>query len=195
MAALIAAPISRTADNLATWQRDIPPNAPASAFPGRPFHRRAWVNGSAYAGTSLASRSETKGAPTVIRTFAVACSVAALFTIAGCGGGNSTGPAKAVTARPPRTPTTSALPTIAAAPKTAPAKTIRVPNVVGHNHQTAQDEMQAAGFYTLEEKDATGQGRLLLWDRNWVVVRQSPKAGAKVTPDTTITLYSKKIGE
>lgn len=70
-----------------------------------------------------------------------------------------------------------------------------MPNVVGHNHQTAQNEMQAAGLYVLDEKDATGQGRLLLLDRNWIVVRQSPKAGAKVTADTTIILYSKKIGE
>jgi beta-lactam-binding protein with PASTA domain len=36
---------------------------------------------------------------------------------------------------------------------------------------------------------------MLLWDRNWVVVRQKPAAGTRVTEDTTITLYSKKIGE
>ena len=72
---------------------------------------------------------------------------------------------------------------------------VRVPKVVGHNHQTAQNELQAAGFFVLAEKDATGQGRMLLWDRNWVVVRQYPKAGAKVGTETTITLDSKKIGE
>ncbi|MEU8118154.1 PASTA domain-containing protein [Spirillospora sp. NPDC049024] len=67
--------------------------------------------------------------------------------------------------------------------------------MVGRNHQTAQNELHAAGFFMLAEKDATGRGRMLLWDRNWVVVRQSPRAGAKVGPESTITLYSKKIGE
>ncbi|WP_433476452.1 PASTA domain-containing protein [Spirillospora sp. CA-142024] len=87
----------------------------------------------------------------------------------------------------------------AAAPptKTRAAKPtlIRVPDVVGHNHQKAQDELQAHGLFMLAEKDATGQGRMLLWDRNWVVVRQAPSAGTRVKPGTTITLYSKKIGE
>jgi hypothetical protein len=47
-----------------------------------------------------------------------------------------------------------------------------VPNVVGVNHHLAQDTMQAAGFYNLTGEDATGQGRLLISDRNWVVVSQ-----------------------
>ncbi|WP_433225668.1 PASTA domain-containing protein [Actinomadura formosensis] len=75
------------------------------------------------------------------------------------------------------------------------AARIRVPRVVGMNHQEAQNLLQSKGLFMLQERDATGQGRLLLWDRNWVVVRQKPKAGTRVTPDETITLYSKKIGE
>ena len=71
----------------------------------------------------------------------------------------------------------------------------KVPSVVGHNHQAAQDEMQAAGFYTLDETDATGQGRMLVWDRNWQVVSQTPPAGTCTSTDTTVTLSSKKIGE
>jgi hypothetical protein len=48
----------------------------------------------------------------------------------------------------------------------------------------------------LAEQDATGQGRMLLWDRNWQVVRQSPKGGTLADPaTTTVTLTSKKIGE
>ncbi|MFG1912169.1 PASTA domain-containing protein [Kribbella sp. NPDC048928] len=70
-----------------------------------------------------------------------------------------------------------------------------VPNVVGLNHQLAQDTMQAAGFYFLTEEDATGQGRLLINDRNWVVVSQQPAGGTKAAPDTKIVLRSKKIGE
>ena len=37
--------------------------------------------------------------------------------------------------------------------------------------------------------------RVLLDDRNWVVVRQEPPAGTKVNDDTTITLHAKKEGE
>jgi beta-lactam-binding protein with PASTA domain len=70
-----------------------------------------------------------------------------------------------------------------------------VPDVVGKNHQEAQNLMQAAGLYGLVEEDATGQDRALVWDRNWEVVRQSPKPGTRVASDATITLYSKKIGE
>lgn len=55
--------------------------------------------------------------------------------------------------------------------------------------------MQAAGFYFLTEEDATGQGRLLINDRNWVVVTQDPKGGTRAPADTKILLRSKKIGE
>ena len=67
---------------------------------------------------------------------------------------------------------------------------IRVPNVVGMDHQLAQDTMQASGLYMLAERDASGQARLLVYDRNWTVVRQSPKPGARVSEDRTITLNS-----
>jgi hypothetical protein len=82
---------------------------------------------------------------------------------------------------------------VAAAP--ASHRLIQVPDVVGWDHQAAQDRMQAAGLYNLDEEDATGQGRLLLWDRNWTVVWQSPAAGTLVSPYQLIVLYSKKDGE
>ena len=72
---------------------------------------------------------------------------------------------------------------------------ITVPDVEGKDHQLAQDTMQAAGLYNLSEEDATGQGRLLIIDRNWTVVEQDPPAGTKVAEDETITLRSKKDGE
>jgi len=80
-------------------------------------------------------------------------------------------------------------------PSASSSVRIRVPRVVGMNHQAAQNRLQAAGLYMLEEEDATGQGRMLLYDRNWVVVSQSPRAGARVSEDRTILLRSKKIGE
>lgn len=69
---------------------------------------------------------------------------------------------------------------------------ITVPNEVGKQHQAAQDDLQAHGLYNLSEEDATGQGRMLIIDRNWKVVSQSPAAGTKVSDDSNITLKSKK---
>lgn len=77
----------------------------------------------------------------------------------------------------------------------APARRVRVPNVVGMNHQAAQNRMQAAGLYMLDEEDATGAGRMLLYDRNWVVVSQSPRPGARVREDRPVLLRAKKLGE
>ena len=94
-------------------------------------------------------------------------------------------------------PTTTTAASVSPKPKKKYKKKtcIAVPDVVGENHQSAQDEMQAAGFYMLSEEDATGQGRMLVWDRNWEVVSQSPSAGTCASENKTITLSSKKIGE
>lgn len=63
------------------------------------------------------------------------------------------------------------------------------------NLQAAQDKLQAAGFYVLDDQDATGQGRFQVFDRNWVVTRQKPAAGRKISTDTLVVLYAKKYGE
>jgi hypothetical protein len=72
---------------------------------------------------------------------------------------------------------------------------ITMPNVVGLDHQAAQNALQGEGLYALDEKDCSGQDRLLLFDRNWEVVKTSPPAGTRVSEDTTITLCSVKQGE
>ena len=71
----------------------------------------------------------------------------------------------------------------------------RVPDVVGMDHQLAKDTMQAAGFYTLLEKDCTGQDRVLLRDRNWTVAQQTPAAGTIAAHEADVTLCSIKDGE
>jgi hypothetical protein len=103
---------------------------------------------------------------------------------------------------PPATPPSTPTPTTTAPTKAASspepvrtAKTCTVPNVVGMVHQTAQDTMQANGLYVLAEQDATGRGRLLINDRNWVTTAQTPAAGEVVDCATTVTLSAKKIGE
>ena len=70
-----------------------------------------------------------------------------------------------------------------------------MPNVVGLDHQAAQNALQGEGLYLLDERDCSGQDRLLLFDRTWEVVRTDPAAGTKVSEDTTITLCSVKQGE
>ncbi|WP_324333918.1 PASTA domain-containing protein [Baekduia sp.] len=80
-------------------------------------------------------------------------------------------------------------------PVASAAKVKRVPNEVGRNHQAAQDDLQAHGFYNLREQDCSGRGRMLLFDRNWKVVRQSPRAGSRVSTSRTITLCSVKYSD
>jgi len=136
--------------------------------------------------------------------------LALLAAVAGCGaaeqGGDGQGdratasvgpspPALSVSTSP--TNTTQTNPASTSQAPTQPTQTRRVesgvvPDVAGVNHQLAQDTMQAAGFYNLSEEDATGQGSLLINDRNWVVVSQQPKPGTRAPADTTIILRSKK---
>jgi hypothetical protein len=71
----------------------------------------------------------------------------------------------------------------------------RVPNEVGKNHQTAQNHLQSKGFRNLRERDCTGRGRALLFDRNWKVVRQSPQAGARINTKRRVTLCSVKYSD
>ncbi|MCG5120185.1 MULTISPECIES: hypothetical protein [Streptomyces] len=44
-----------------------------------------------------------------------------------------------------------------------------LPGMVGENLQFAQDHAQAAGFFLLDDQDASGLGRLQVMDRNWTV--------------------------
>ncbi|MGM1061694.1 PASTA domain-containing protein [Saccharothrix sp. Mg75] len=98
---------------------------------------------------------------------------------------SETAPVQATTTPPAAT-------TAAQAPA---AKTCTVPQVVGMVHQTAQDTMQAAGLFMLREEDATGQGRVLVVDRNWTTTAQSVPAGQEVDCSTEILLSAKKTGE
>ncbi|MFI0369533.1 PASTA domain-containing protein [Actinomadura sp. 1N219] len=133
-----------------------------------------------------------------MRTFITILAALTGVLTAGCAAPEETPAAAPVTVTKTATPEAAeAAPATSAAatpPSTAPER-VKVPRVVGMNHQDAQNRMQDAGLFKLAEVDATGQDRLLLWDRNWVVVKQRPGAGTRVTENATITLYSKKIGE
>lgn len=114
----------------------------------------------------------------------LAVAAAVLFpVIAACG---------TTPATPPSTVTVQNTVPATTAPPAAP-KMCTVPDVVGKIHQDAQNAMQAAGLYMLKEQDASGQGRLLINDRNWRTTAQSVAAGTSVDCKTEIMLSAEKI--
>jgi hypothetical protein len=71
-----------------------------------------------------------------------------------------------------------------------------MPAVVGMDLQAAQDHIQATTNHWLSEsRDATGQGRMQIMDRNWVVVGQTPAAGTPLSDDDVPMLDVVKFGE
>lgn len=71
-----------------------------------------------------------------------------------------------------------------------------LPDLVGLDLQLAQDTLQAGGWYGMTSYDASGQNRMQLWDRNWVVVvAQTPAAGETVLYSKIIELGVVKKGE
>jgi beta-lactam-binding protein with PASTA domain len=84
-------------------------------------------------------------------------------------------------------------PTDAHSPQPAPFGTI--PDVVCANYQDAQDALRKSGFFLLTATDGTGQHRLVLLDRDWVVTAQSAPAGTRPSLTTHITLTVVKYGE
>ncbi|MFI9610383.1 PASTA domain-containing protein [Streptomyces sp. NPDC052023] len=74
------------------------------------------------------------------------------------------------------------------------ADTAALPDLVGQDLQAAQDEAQAAGFFVLDDQDASGQNRLQVMDRNWTVCSQEPAPGTHPT-DTPVTLFAVKDTE
>ena len=140
--------------------------------------------------------------PKPVKSIVLLCGVAALV-LAGCsdqtksqdGDVNSTTSSTATTTTTAPTATTTAPATASTATPgtTAAAAKITVPNVVGKDLQLAQDTMQAAGLYNLTSHDSTGQARLQVLDRNWVVTDQTPAAGSRVAADQRIDLGARKF--
>jgi hypothetical protein len=136
----------------------------------------------------------------VRRLLSALSAVALSAVLTGCGGGaDAAAPATTVLApQPAPVLTTTAAKDATEKPakghKSTPERKV-LPNVVGMNLQQGQDAMQASGFYILDDQDATGQNRLQVYDRNWVVTKQTPAAGRKVPTDTPVILYAKKYGE
>ena len=98
----------------------------------------------------------------------------------------------------------AAAPIAAAAPSTTTAPPVEaaasatsggdMPNVYCMNLQDAQDEIQRHGVFFSRSHDASGLDRSQIIDSNWVVVGQSPAAGAHIDEGDAV-LEVVKYGE
>jgi hypothetical protein len=70
-----------------------------------------------------------------------------------------------------------------------------MPSVVGMVLQDAQDLLQAQGSYLMDQVDATGDGRLQIFDSNWKVCSQEPAAGTRLSSADVVTLSTVKLDE
>jgi hypothetical protein len=139
-----------------------------------------------------------------IRTIAAGFAAAALLTLTACESADDTGSGKPdTTAQEPSGQTEPDADTTGAETDPpaddvggdeAEPETATLPDLVGQDLQAAQDEAQAAGFYLLDDQDASGQNRLQIMDRNWTVCSQEPAPGTHPT-DTLVTLNAVKDDE
>ncbi|MYS91453.1 MULTISPECIES: PASTA domain-containing protein [Streptomyces] len=140
-----------------------------------------------------------------IRTTIGVLTAAALLTLTACEGTEDTGSSKpdAVAEEPSEqtkqdTATaetdTEAADTDTEASADAGSETATLPDFTGQGLQEAQDGAQAAGFFILTSSDATGAGRMQVFDRNWTVCSQTPEPGEHPT-STTVNFDTVKIGE
>ncbi|MFB7580830.1 PASTA domain-containing protein [Streptomyces hydrogenans] len=113
--------------------------------------------------------------------------LACLLGVTACGGNDSPSDAPTVTE-------TVTQPTDATPAQPDGAEMGNLPDMVGSDLQLAQDTAQAAGFYGLASNDATGQGRMQVLDRNWVVCSQDPAPGQHPT-DAIVTFLVVKDDE
>ena len=67
-----------------------------------------------------------------------------------------------------------------------------MPDVVCFGLQDAQDEIQDRGVFFSKSVDATGDGRRQLFDRNWIVVSQTPSPGTPIGENEAVLSVVKK---
>jgi hypothetical protein len=98
------------------------------------------------------------------------------LALAACGGGTST-------------PATVTAHDKSSQPAESQTKSWTMPNEVGKDLQTAQDDIQALTgnpMFISTSKDLTGQGRHQVMDRNWQVCSSTPPAGETFTSQTNV---------
>jgi hypothetical protein len=70
-----------------------------------------------------------------------------------------------------------------------------LPRVVCMDLQAAEERLRQAGFTNVRSTDGSGQGRIQIIDRNWVVIAESPAAGHRRSAGTRVVLTAVKYGE
>ncbi len=76
-----------------------------------------------------------------------------------------------------------------------PAKPGVIPDVMCMDLQLGQDKAQAAKFYRITSEDASGRRRNQFYDRNWVVVGQTPAAGTHAPSSRRLDLQVLAYGD
>lgn len=122
------------------------------------------------------------------RTAAAAVAIAALLTLTACEGADtSSGSSKGRSSQ-------DANDKASTGNDAAKTDTAKLPDMTGKGLQSAQDEAQEAGFYSLTSHDALGRDRMQAFDRNWQVCSQTPTAGQHPT-DTRVDFATVKLEE
>jgi hypothetical protein len=129
-------------------------------------------------GACTGSSSEATVAPTVATTTTVAAATTTSTTTLRT---STTTGSTTTTALPATTTPATTTPVTTAPATTTPVPTSTgpglMPDVVCLNLQVAQDKIQQAGVFFSRSHDATGNGRLQILDRDWLVVAQTPAPG------------------
>lgn len=107
-----------------------------------------------------------------------------------------------VTASPTPVPTPTPTPTPDVGQVGGPADqasgTFLLPDETGKDLQAAQDDLRAISgdpFFTSYSDDATGQGRMQIFDSGWQICSQTPDPGTLVSADSTITFHTVRLSE
>lgn len=70
-----------------------------------------------------------------------------------------------------------------------------MPDLRGMDVQLAQDTMQSIDVWAFVKHDATEKDRVMVWDRNWIVVRQDPRPCTYVDGSATVTVWANRRGD
>ena len=103
------------------------------------------------------------------------------FALVGCGGSGNTAPSTVTVHDNSSAPSTAS--------QAPAAESWTMPNEIGKNLQTAQDDLQALTgnpMFVSTSTDLTGQGRMQVMDRNWQVCSSTPPPGEIFTSQTNV---------
>jgi hypothetical protein len=122
-------------------------------------------------------------------------SILPVVGLSACGASTTQQPPNTVSAPVPETPL-PATATVTRGTETATSWTM--PNLVGSNLQSAQDQIQKLTDFAIAittSHDATGAGRHQVFDRNWQVCSQNIAPGSKIDSSARIDFGAVKLEE